>query len=188
VRLQDWIVSIQEEAICQIRKGEDVPGWKLVEGRSKRAWATEDEKVRQELIKRAQVDSFKAEEFFEPPTLKSPFQVEKTLKRWKRDPKPILCGLVNQPPGKPTLVEESDPRPGRRGMTKVPPREIFNSKDSTEQNYVCHQNPGRNAELSEFLRPSRASAGQRRKGLLGRPPVHHAADEVRAVESDDAAD
>jgi Protein of unknown function (DUF2800) len=107
VRLRDWIVSIQEEAIVQIRKGEDVPGWKLVEGRSKRAWAIADEKVWQELVKRAQVDSFKAEEFFEPPTLKSPFQVEKALKRWKRDPKPILDGLVNQPPGKPTLVEET---------------------------------------------------------------------------------
>jgi hypothetical protein len=117
MRLQEWIASIQEEAIVQIRKGEDLPGWKLVEGRSKRAWAAEDEKVWQELVKRAEVDSFKAEEFFEPPTLKSPFQVEKTLKRWKRDPKPILDGLVYRPPGKSTLVEESDPRLAMKYLT-----------------------------------------------------------------------
>jgi hypothetical protein len=117
MRLQDWIASIQKEAIVQIRKGEDLPGWKLVEGRSRRAWAAADQKVWQELVKRAEVDSVKAEEFFEPPTLKSPFQVEKALKRWKHDPKPILDGLVNQPRGKPTLVEESDPRLAMKFLT-----------------------------------------------------------------------
>jgi hypothetical protein len=117
MRLHDWIAAIQEEAIVQIRKGDDLPGWKLVEGRSRRAWAAADQKVWQELVKRAEVDSVKAEEFFEPPTLKSPFQVEKALKRWKHDPKPILDGLVNQPPGKPTLVEESDPRLAMKFLT-----------------------------------------------------------------------
>jgi hypothetical protein len=114
MRLTDWMAALQDEATLLIQRCEDVPGFKLVEGRSKRAWATNEDAIWKEIAKRTGVDSFKAEELFEPPTLKSPFQVEKILKRWKRDPKPILDGLVNQPPGKPTLVADADPRPAMR--------------------------------------------------------------------------
>jgi hypothetical protein len=111
MRPTDWIATPQDEATLLIRRGEDVPGFKLVEGRSKRTWATDEGTVWKETIKRSGIDSFQAEQLFEPPTLKSPFQVEKVLKRWERDPIQILDGLVNRPPGKPTLIADADPRP-----------------------------------------------------------------------------
>jgi hypothetical protein len=75
-RLTDWIAALQDEATLLIRRGEDVP-FKLVTGRSKRAWAIDEEVIWKEIANRSGVDSLKAEELFEPPTLKSPFQVEK---------------------------------------------------------------------------------------------------------------
>jgi hypothetical protein len=122
MRLTDWIAALQDEATLVIRRGEDVPGFKLVEGRSKRACATDEDAIWKEIAKRSGIDSFKAEELFEPLTLKSPFQVEKVLKLWRHDPKQILDGLVNQPPGKPTLVADADPRPA---MKYQPAMEAF---------------------------------------------------------------
>jgi hypothetical protein len=119
MRLTDWTAALRDEAILLIRRGEDVPGFKLVAGRSIRAWMTDEEAIWEQIAQRAGVDSFKAEEFFEPPTLKSPLQVEKVLKRWKLDPKQILDGLINQPPGKPTLVAESDPRPAMEYQSAI---------------------------------------------------------------------
>jgi hypothetical protein len=114
MRLTIWIAALQDEATLFIRRGEDVPGFKLVEGRSKRAWATDHDVIWKEIVNRCGVDSFKAEELFEPPTLRSPFQVEKVLKVWQRDPKQILDGLVNQPPGIPILVADADSRPAMK--------------------------------------------------------------------------
>jgi hypothetical protein len=119
MRLTDWSAALQNEATLLIQRGEDVPGFKLAEGRSNRAWASDEGAVWNEIMKRTGVDSFTAEQLYEPLTLKSPFQVEKVLKRWRRDPKQILDGLVNQPPGKPTLVADADPRPAMKFQSAI---------------------------------------------------------------------
>ena len=53
LRLEDWIDKLKEHAALMIHRGEDVPGFKLVEGRSNRKWAGEDSDVLRELDRAA---------------------------------------------------------------------------------------------------------------------------------------
>ena len=117
LRLADWISALQDEAVILIRRGEDVPGWKLVEGRSHRKWAVDDTEVLHELKSRGGFASHALESFYAPPELLSPAQMEKTLKRLKRDPVELMDGLIVRPPGKPALVPTNDPRPAMRIMS-----------------------------------------------------------------------
>jgi hypothetical protein len=117
LRLADWIAALREEATILIRRGEDVPGWKLVEGRSNRKWAVEETEVLHELKSRGGFASHALENFYAPPELLSPAQMEKALKRLKRDPVQLMDGLIARPPGKPALVPIDDPRPAMRIMT-----------------------------------------------------------------------
>jgi hypothetical protein len=117
LRLADWIAALGDEATLLIRRGEDVPGFKLVEGRAHRKWADDDKATIAELMKRGRFDARQAESFYAPPELQSPAQLEKTLKRMRLNPAPLLEGLINRPSGKPALVTIDDPRPAMRLMT-----------------------------------------------------------------------
>jgi hypothetical protein len=117
MRLADWFAALQDEATLLIRRGEDVPGFKLVEGRAHRKWADDDKAIIAALMKRGRFDARQAESFYAPPELQSPAQLEKTLKRMRLNPAPLLEGLINRPAGKPALVTIDDPRPAMRLMT-----------------------------------------------------------------------
>ena len=117
MRLADWIEALKDEATILIRRGEDVPGWKLVEGRSHRKWGVEPTEVLHELKARGGFPSHVLENFYAPPELLSPAQMEKTLKRLKRNPAELMEGLTVRPPGKPALVPETDPRPAMKIMS-----------------------------------------------------------------------
>jgi hypothetical protein len=117
LRLADWIEALKDEATILIRQGEDVPGWKLVEGRSNRKWGVEPTEVLHELKTRGGFASHALENFYAPPELLSPAQMEKTLKRLKRNPAELMEGLIVRPPGKPALVPVNDPRPAMRIMS-----------------------------------------------------------------------
>jgi Protein of unknown function (DUF2800) len=94
-----------------------MPGFKLVEGRSHRKWADDDAAIIRELMGRGRFTHVDAERFYEPPALQSPAQLEKTLKRMKRNPAELLAGLIGKPTGKPALVTDDDPRPAMRLMS-----------------------------------------------------------------------
>jgi hypothetical protein len=117
LRLADWIEALKDEATILIRQGEDVPGWKLVEGRSHRKWGVEPTEVLHELKARGGFPSHVLENFYAPPELLSPAQMEKTLKRLKRNPAELMDGLTVRPSGKPALVPATDPRPAMRIMS-----------------------------------------------------------------------
>jgi hypothetical protein len=60
---------------CEIEAGTDVPGWKLTEKSGKRQWVDEDE------ITCALANAgFTDDQIYEKPKLKSPYQIEETLK------------------------------------------------------------------------------------------------------------
>lgn len=60
---------------CEIEAGTDVPGWKLSEKSGKRQWVDEDE------ITCALANAgFTEDQYLEKPKLKSPYQIEETLK------------------------------------------------------------------------------------------------------------
>jgi len=123
LRLADWIDALKDEAAVRIHRGFDVPGFKLVEGRSNRKWADEDAEILRELIDRGKFTPKDAERFYKPPELQSPAGIEKTLKRMGRTQTQFLLnGLINKPPGKPALVTDDDPRPA---MTVLSARDAF---------------------------------------------------------------
>ena len=131
LRVEDWIDKLKEHAALMIHRGEDVPGFKLVEGRSNRKWAGEDSDVLRELVERGKFTPKDAERFYKPAELQSPAGIEKTLKRMGRTQTQFLLnGLINKPPGKPALVMVDDPRPALTVMTA---REAFQLSATDEE-------------------------------------------------------
>ena len=101
--IKSWISSVEEFALEAALEGDTIPGYKLVEGKSNRKFKS-DEEVRKAL-KEAGIPE---DSYLRPRELKTITDLEKTLT--KKGFKTILGDLVIKPEGKPTLVEEADPR------------------------------------------------------------------------------
>lgn len=101
--IKSWINSVEEYALEAALEGDEVPGFKLVEGRSVRKIS--NPKEAQERLDKAGIEQ---ENYLKPRELKTITDLEKTLT--KKGFKAILGDLVIKPEGKPTLVEEADPR------------------------------------------------------------------------------
>ena len=101
--LKAWYEDLQEHARDAILRGESLPGWKVVAGRSARAFTDADKAL--DALRGAGYDDAILYER-KPLTLA---QLEKTI--GKKPFAEICDGLITTPPGKPTLVEESDKRP-----------------------------------------------------------------------------
>lgn len=97
--LETWIKAVKDEAMAIFRRGESIPGYKVVEGRTHRKWADgAEEEIRQ------RVDN--SDELFVT-KLTTPAQAEKILKKQKGS----IADLIVKPQGKPTIVTDSDRRP-----------------------------------------------------------------------------
>lgn len=98
-----WIAAVKEYALEQaLKHGKKFPGYKLVEGRSSRKYADENEVLAQlkaNGFKQKDLGSFK---------LKGITEMERML--GKRRFEALLNDYLIKPPGKPVLVPESDPR------------------------------------------------------------------------------
>ena len=101
--LQYWVSDVLHYALQQALAGEEIPGWKVVEGRSVRKWA--DEEAVKEILRGAgytDADILRLD-------LKGITAIEKLLGR--KQFAELLSDYVIKPPGKPTLVPETDSRP-----------------------------------------------------------------------------
>ena len=101
--IKSWISSVEEFALEAALEGDTIPGYKVVEGRSIRKISNAAEAVQ-----RLEGAGIPAENYLKPAELKTITDLEKTLT--KKGFKAILGDLVIKPEGKPTLVEEADPR------------------------------------------------------------------------------
>lgn len=101
--IKSWISSVEEFALEAALEGDTIPGYKVVEGRSLRKISNPAE-----AISRLEGAGIPGESYLKAPELKTITDLEKTLT--KKGFKTILGDLVIKPEGKPTLVEESDPR------------------------------------------------------------------------------
>lgn len=101
--IKSWISSVEEFALEAALEGDTIPGYKVVEGRSLRKISNPAE-----AISRLEGAGIPAESYLKAPELKTITDLEKTLT--KKGFKTILGDLVIKPEGKPTLVEENDPR------------------------------------------------------------------------------
>ena len=102
--LKDWIEACKAHAHELAMAGE-LPGFKVVEGkRGHRAWADEDLAEKTLRRMRPTHDQLYAKKLRTPADL---------LKQWEPGPKQKaeFDALITQPPGKPTVVPETDKRP-----------------------------------------------------------------------------
>lgn len=100
-----WAKDVQDYALEQARDyGVRFPGWKLVEGRSNRIY-TDQEKIVETLI----AAKYSEDQIYKPREILGISAMEKLL--GKKKFAELLSRYVDKPPGKPTLVPESDKRP-----------------------------------------------------------------------------
>lgn len=107
--LKDWAESVAEYLLKQAIAGKEVPGYKVVEGRTQRKWADETQ-VREILSVDHDPSEFMVTKLAGIPA------IEKLL---KKDFQPLLGALVVTPQGSPTLVPLSDKRPAMNGLSQA---------------------------------------------------------------------
>ena len=95
-----WGNDIKDYALQQAQSGVHFEGWKIVEGRSNRKYT--DENAVADTVKDAGFDPY--EKKLLGITAMSTLLGKKKFEE-------LLGGLIYKPPGKPTLVPESDKRP-----------------------------------------------------------------------------
>lgn len=101
--IKSWMASVEDYALEAALEGDTIPGYKIVEGKSNRQYKSEED------VKKALKDAgFHEDSYLRPRQLKTITDLEKTLT--KKGFATLLGNLVIKPEGKPTLVEEADPR------------------------------------------------------------------------------
>lgn len=101
-----WANKIKSYALAQaVDNNVHWPGWKLVEGRSVRKISEPEQAA---LVLTAQY-GHSEDDVYKPRELKTITQLERAI--GKQTLADELAGLLIKPPGKPTLVPESDKRP-----------------------------------------------------------------------------
>ena len=95
-----WANDIREYALQQALSGTEFPGFKVVEGRSVRKFIDESE-----------VAAIVSDAGFDPYEKKVLGITAMTTLLGKKRFEELLSGMITKPPGKPTLVPESDKRP-----------------------------------------------------------------------------
>ena len=98
-----WVKAIGDYALEQALQGVEVPGWKVVEGRSNRAYIDQDA-VAKQLVGNGYEEAIIYER-----NLLGITAMEKTL--GKKNFNLLLANLVAKPPGAPKLAPSTDPRP-----------------------------------------------------------------------------
>lgn len=99
-----WITDIKDSALNKALDGQDIPGYKLVEGRSNRQIT--DDKALAEIL---EPNASKPEKIYKPKTLETITALEKLF--GKKKFAELAQDYIIKPPGKPTLVPNSDKRP-----------------------------------------------------------------------------
>lgn len=103
--LAKWAKDMEEYAFEQVTKhGAKIPQWKLVEGRSSRK-ITDTEAAQAALAAAA----LEPDKYLKPQELYGIGELEKRV--GKKELAELIGGLIVKPPGKPTLVPETDKRP-----------------------------------------------------------------------------
>lgn len=102
--IEKWAKEIREYALEEALKGIKIPGWKLVEGRSNRKIENEEE-----FAKILLNEGYEEGKIYKPKTLETITNLEKVI--GKKKFAELAKEFIVKPPGKPTLVPESDKRP-----------------------------------------------------------------------------
>lgn len=118
IDLAKWAEDLKEYALAESLKGNDIPGWKAVEGRGSRNFTDNDLAIKK--LKEAGI----AEELLYERKQYTLAQIEKMV--GTKEFKKIVGDLVVKNPGKPTLVVDTDKR--EKITNKVTAAEDFADK------------------------------------------------------------
>ena len=101
--VKTWISGVEDFALAQALSGVQLPGWKIVEGRSVRK-ITDTDSVAAVLTK----NGYKQNDIFKPVERRTITDLEKLVGKKQFA---AMCGeWINKPQGKPTLAPEGDKR------------------------------------------------------------------------------
>lgn len=101
--LKGWLSDVEGYALSSALKGETIPGWKVVEGRSNRKIKDTEE------LADALLEEYSESDIYKPTELKSLTDLEKLV--GKKTMAERYGEYIYKPEGKPTLVPETDKRP-----------------------------------------------------------------------------
>lgn len=102
--LSSWLNAVKDRALTALLNGEEVPGYKVVSGRSSRVWSDADAAC--EVLSKA---NYSAEEYMTQPELLSPAKLEKAI--GKKKAAELVGHLIGLKAGSPTVAPETDKRP-----------------------------------------------------------------------------
>lgn len=107
--LHHWSKDIHARIQIALLSGKKVGDWKLVRGKSNRAWSPDEATVQKVFNDKWGVPD---DYLFNAPKMKSPAQIEKTTlpNKDKKTLKSIVASLAVKPPGKITIAPGSDAR------------------------------------------------------------------------------
>lgn len=97
-----WLKAVKERALAQMLNGEEIPGYKVVEGRGSREWAD----VSTVITKLNRAGYY--DEIWTTQELLSPAQMEKSI--GKKKVSELLSEFLVTKPGNPTIAPASDKR------------------------------------------------------------------------------
>ena len=100
-----WLKAVKDRALTQMLNGEQIPGFKVVEGRGSRDWAPD---AAVDVITSLQDAGYFSEDYMTKPELFSPAQMEKSI--GKKKVAELVGALIVSKPGSPTIAPESDKR------------------------------------------------------------------------------
>ena len=102
--VKTWLAGVEDYALQQALSGVQLPGWKIVEGRSIR-------KITDQGAAAAALGGagYKASDIYKPQELRTITELEKLV--GKKQFAAICSEYIEKPQGKPTLAPESDKRP-----------------------------------------------------------------------------
>lgn len=108
--VKTWLSGVEDYALQQALSGVQLPGWKIVEGRSVRKITDQDGAAN--ALNKA---GYSTTEIYKPQELRTITDLERLT--GKKQFAAICGGFVEKPQGKPTLAPESDKRPAIDPMT-----------------------------------------------------------------------
>jgi hypothetical protein len=104
--LEDWATAMRQTAQARLERGDEVPGWKLVEKRATRQW-TDPEQV----VTQMRAAGWDDDEIFAPRTIKSVAQMEKLAGGKSAFADWPITALVEKKSSGLRLAPDSDPAP-----------------------------------------------------------------------------
>lgn len=98
-----WLKAVKDKALSDLLKGEEIPGYKVVAGKSSRVWS--DDVAAVAALTAA---GYGPADYYPMPELLSPYQLEKSI--GKKKVAELVGSLIESKAGSPTVAPESDKR------------------------------------------------------------------------------